>query len=200
MADVEEFFETIVLPHPGNHEMMTAFLVLPPSELNLHLCAVTGEVAETGENLFLIDAATGARPDIGVIGAQNGAVPMIKIVPDQGDPSVLPETVQDLDGESAVLLLEDASGEKTVRGGRVGPVGEKFGVVVLGAAPPTAVLDVPEDPEARAGERLVGARDHALDHCGRYNGMAVAVQGEVDIAIFLLSEDERRAHDHLQVD
>ena len=30
--------------------------------------------------------------------------------------------------------------------------------------------------------------------------MAVAVQGEVDIAIFLLSEDERRAHDHLQVD
>ena len=93
--------------------------------------------------------------------------------------------------QSAVLLLEDASGEKIIRGGRVNPVGEELGVVVLDAAPPTAILGVPEDPEARAGERLVGARDHALDHGGRHDGAVVAVQGEVDIPVLLLKEKGR---------
>ena len=110
--------------------------------------------------------------------------------------------------ETAVgILLLEAQRDELQRAGGVAAVGQAVGVLALRTALPLPVLGVPEDAEARAGERLVGARDHALDHGGGHDEV-VAVHRKVDEMTILrafgidglLAEHQWRSHDHLQID
>ena len=114
--------------------------------------------------------------------------------------------------EAILILPGDADRDQPESAGGVAPVGQRHGAIIGGPTEATLVLHVTEDTKARAGERLVRARDHALDH-GRWNtdrfigverkGNEMALLSPSSWTGFLrgglLTEDQWRVQRYLQV-
>ena len=82
--------------------------------------------------------------------------------------------------EAILILPGDADRDQPESAGGVTSVGQRHGAIIGGPTEATLVLHVTEDTKARAGERLVRARDHALDH-GWWNAdRFIGVEREVN--------------------